>query len=273
MRKESLTGRLLRWAGLCALYLLTRAMVFLPWVWNGFPRNAELTLAVRCLAALLILVLAVLPEHGFHCWYVMRMNGDDSAPYSYARAIRVGLCRLTRVSWAFLPAAAVPVLIGYIMDNSFKMLGVFRDIGDIFAGSRQYNYDVGLSVLLVAGLVFLVLFLVFWYRGTPNDYLRSVTPFRKARFDRLALRNFALAVLPYLLWGLILALFMTPLIASYRSLLEKVGNLGDVIREVLGQHRFVLEMAFVLVLVYCPLWCVRKRGAAKEAAAMKSHEA
>ena len=82
MPKESLTGRLLRWAGLCALYLLTRALLFMPWIWSGFPRSAELTLAVRCLAALLILVLAVLPEHGFHCWYVMRMNGDDSTPYS-----------------------------------------------------------------------------------------------------------------------------------------------------------------------------------------------
>ena len=42
------------WAGLSVLYVLTRGMLVLPWVFLNIPKNDDLTTVLRCAVTLLI---------------------------------------------------------------------------------------------------------------------------------------------------------------------------------------------------------------------------
>ena len=257
------------WAGLSVLYVLTRGMLVLPWVFLNIPKNDDLTTVLRCAVTLLIWMFVVLPEHGFHCWTFMRMNGDDDTPYSYWKALKIGLYRALRVSYAAVPVVALSLLLYYTMTSNIGSLRILKDIGSIFGAQRRYGYDVGLAIILVVLLVSLIVLAVFWYRHTPNDYLRTVRPFRLVRFDGLTVRNFVLAAAAYVLWTVILYLFLFAQLSEYSGLMAKMTKLPRALRTVLSQREFLLEMGLVLILVYCPLWCVRKHGAAKSAAKMR----
>ena len=269
-KQESKPGkRMAVWAGLSVLYVLTRGMLVLPWVFLDIPKNDGLTLALRCAVTLLIWLFIVLPEHGFHCWAIMHMNGDDSTPYSYWKALRIGLYRVLRVSYAAVPAVALFILLYYTMTSNIGSLRILKDIGSIFGTQRRYGYDVGLGVVLGALAVSLVVLLIFWYRHTPNDYLRCIRPFRLVRFDSLTVRNFLLAAVAYILWSVILYLFLSAHLSEYSGLMAKATKFPKVLRMVFEQREFRVDMGLVLVFVYCPLWCVRKYGAAKAAVRMR----
>ncbi len=268
MSKRELWKKLAVWVSLCLLFVLTRGLIAAPWLWLRVPRNSSLTLVLRCVCSFAAWLLAAMPEHGYHCWRVMRLNGDETGKYSYFRALKVGLYRVLRVSEAAVPAAGLVVLLYYIMNSSFGVLRILKDIGSNFGAQRRYGYDVGLGVILAALVISLIALAILWYRGTPNDYLRTVRPFRKARFDRLTLKNFCLAAVAYLLWGAIAYAFFSARMEQVNGLLSRVTKLPRVIRDVLRQREFLTYMGLVLALVYCPLWCVRKRGAAKAAAQM-----
>ena len=272
-KQNSLTGRKLAvWAGLSLLFVLTRALLALPWLLIEIPRNDDLTTVIRCAATLLIWVFIVLPEHRFHCWVIMRLNGDDGGQYSYLGAIRLGLYRFVRVSYAAVPAIALALLLYYTMTSNFGALKILKEIGSvgsIFGAQRRYGYDVGLGILLGALMIFLIVLIVRWFRHTPNDYLGTVRPFRKAPFDRLALRNGLLAAAAYVLWLVILVLFLKARVSEANGLMSKMTKAGTALKSMMTQREFQLEMGLVLLFVYCPLWCVRKYGAAKAAARMR----
>lgn len=272
-KQNSFSGQKLAvWAGLSLLFILTRALLALPWLLIDIPRSNDLTTVVRCAATLLIWVFIVLPEHRFHCWTIMRLNGDDGGKYTYFGAIRLGLYRFLKVIYAAVPAIALALLLYYTMTSNFGALKILKDIGSvgsIFGAQRRYGYDVGLGILLGALLICLVILIIRWFRYTPNDYLGTLKPFRKAAFDRLALRNFLLAAVAYVLWMLILMLFLKAQVSGASGLMSKVTKAGTALTTMMEQREFRLEMVLVLILVYCPLWCVRKYGAAKAAARMR----
>ena len=269
-QKRLTVRRLLEWAGLCALFVLTRAMLVLPWLLIQIPRRETLAMVWRTAASLLVWAAVVLPEHGFHCWYVMRMHGDDKAPYSYLKALKVGLYRTLRVCYAIVPALVMTLLLYYIMySENFGSMKIFKVFGSVFGSQRSYGYDTGAVFMVALLLVFWALTAFLWYLHTPNDYLRTVRPLRKFRFDGRPAVSFLMAVAAYALWGVILYRGLHHQMQDYDKFFEKVIHISKAVKDMLKQRSFRLEMALVLVLVYCPLWCLRKNSAARAAAALK----
>ena len=271
-RQEGWGHRLAVWAGLCVLYVVTRGLMALPWLVIRIPRNNDLTMAIRVGSSFLVWLFMVLPEHGYHCWRIMRMRGDAEEPYSYWRALRLGLYRVMRVSYAAVPAVVLTLLLYYVMTSSFGALRILKDIGSvgsIFGVQRRYGYDVGTGILLGGIVLSLALLVICWYRHTPNDYLRSIRPFRVVRFDGLTVRNFLLAAVAYTAWIVITLVYLNAQLAEFDGLMAKVIKLRPAIRAILRQREYLVYMILVLALMYCPLWCVRKYGAAEAAARMR----
>ena len=271
-KREWMNGKnLAAWAGLSLLFVVTRALLVLPWMLITVPRNDGLTTVLRCAATLLIWVFAVLPEHRFHCWAIMRLNGDDGSKYSYFQAILYGLRRFLHVSYAAVPAVALALLFYYTMTSNLGSLKILKNIGNVLTvfGIKTHGYDAGLGIIIGGLIVFLIVLAVRWYRHTPSDYLGGAGPLRKAPFDRLTVRNFLLAAVAYVLWAVILILFMKSSVSGVSGLMRKASKAVEAMHGMLTRREFRLEMGLVLVLVYCPLWCVRKYGAAKAAARMR----
>ncbi len=275
MRKQGLWKTGLAWAGLCAVFLLTRTMLALPWVLLRDRRETVAVIVLRCFATLLVWLFAVLPEHGFHCWAAMRLSRQKTQSYSYFNALKVSLYRVFRVSYAVIPAAGLAVFLYYLLygsTGSLMPLNTFKNIGILFTSQRRFSYDVGLAVLLGVLALFVILFLICWYPHTPNDYLQSIRPFRRTRFDGRAMCGFLMAVPAYALWMLVFCLFMAPRLSEYSGLMNKALKLTDVLSLTFSQRAFRVEMALILVLVYCPFWCLRKRSGARAAARMAEAE-
>ncbi len=271
-KQEWMNGKnLASWAGLSLLFVVTRGLLALPWMLIAIPRNNDLTTVLRCAATLVIWALIVLPEHRFHCWAIMRMNGEDTGRYSYWRAIRHGLVRFLHVSWAAVPAIALALLLYYTLTSSIGALRILKDIGSItnLVGIKTHGYDAGLGIIMAALAIFLAVLIVRWYVHTPCDYLDRLKPMYKASFDGLTLRNFLLAAAAYVLWALILVLFLRAKVSGAKGLMQKASKAVSALQEMATHREFRLEMGLVLLLVYCPLWCVRKQGAAKAAANLR----
>ena len=272
-KQEWMNGKnLASWAGLSLLFVVTRGLLALPWMLIAIPRNNDLTTVLRCAATLVIWALIVLPEHRFHCWAIMRMNGDESGRYGYWQAIMLGLDRTLYIIWAVVPAIALALLLYYTMTSnigSLKILKSIGSIGNVFTGQTRPNYDLGLAIIIAGLLVYLVLVLVYWYRHTPCDYLGRLKSMYTAPYDGLALRNFLLAAAAYVLWALILLLFLRAKVSGAKGLMQKASKAVSALQEMATHREFRLEMGLVLLLVYCPLWCVRKQGAAKAAANLR----
>ena len=260
------------WAGLSLLFVLTRGLLALPWLLISIPKRFGLTLALQCGITLAVWLLAVNPERRFHCRAAMLLAGEAQAPFSYREALRLGLSHFLRASWAAVPAAGLALLMDYVLNSSSNLasMRMLQDIGSVASlfGVQRPTYDVGLGVLLAANVLFLVLLLILWYRATPNDYLGVVRPHRRAPFDRLALRNFLLAAVAYILWGIVLYVNLSRQLSVRSGLMAKALHIQAALREIMHRREALLELWLVL-LVYCPLWCVRKYGAAKAAARLR----
>ena len=183
------------------------------------------------------------------------------------------LYRVGRVWYAAVPAAAVAVLLYYILNSNIGALRILKDVGSIFGSQRRYGYDLGLALLLGVLAAFVVLLLFRWYRHTPNDYLGTVRPFRKAPYNGAALGSALMAAAAYILWGLILYLHVNAELSALSGLMSKMTKLPGILQKVFGHREFRVEMGLVLLLVYCPLWCVRKRLAVKAAARLRDDAA
>ena len=252
-------------AGLSVLFVLTRAALLLPWLLISLPDKVS-QLVLQCVLTAALWLLVVMPETGLRCRAFMRLNGDKKGRFSWLQALRVGLKRTLRAAWILLPTAAVALfLYYYIAVGDFTLMSVMRNIGTFVSG-QQDGYDVGLGAVIALLAVCLIVLLFAWYRHTPNDYLGTLKPFLKAPYDRLALRNALLAAAAYVLWAVILYLNLSSQLSAYSGLMAKAFHVRPELAALLKQRVFRVEMSLVLILVYCPLWCVRKRGAAKAAA-------
>ncbi len=276
MQKQDWTKgkRLCAWAGLSVLFVVLRCLLALPWLYLEAGRNKALTTLLRCAVTLAVWLFAVLPSHRFFGWAAMRLHGEkDSGSFSYSGALKLELRRFLHVSGAAVPAAALLLLLYHtLLGSDFKVLAVLRDIGTVgalFGMPNRPGYDVGFGIVLTAFLVFLLILAVLWFRGTPNDYLGSVQPFRRARWDGRVLSSFLMALAAYVLWAVILYLHLAPMISRVSGLMAKAARSVNSLSEVFSQREFAVEMLLVLILVYCPLWCVRKYSAAKAAARMR----
>lgn len=268
--RKRLSGRQLAiWAGLCAMFVLSRALMVLPWLMIHL-RNRSLMMILRFAATALIWVMCVLPEQRLHCWCIMRMHGDTKERYSYGKALKLELYRVLRILYAVLPAIVLGLLVYYIVDiGSFDAMRILKTVGSVFGKQRSYGYDTGLAALLGMLTLFGVLILMLWYRYTPNDYLGTIKPFRHVGVTRVTVRNFCLAFVAYALWGVILYIYLADELIGFEGLFRKVVHLKAAIRSVFKHRQFRVEMALVLVFLYCPLWCLRKNAAAREAAALR----
>ena len=270
-QKTGAAVSLFRWAGLSLLFVLTRALLAIPWLLDELSRDHDLDLFLRCAATLLIWLLAVAPEHAFRCGCIARAEGLKARPFM--QSLRVTLYRVGRVWYAAVPAAAVAVLLYYILNSNIGALRILKDVGSIFGSQRRYGYDLGLALLLGVLAAFVVLLLFRWYRHTPNDYLGTVRPFRKAPYNGAALGSALMAAAAYILWGLILYLHVNAELSALSGLMSKMTKLPGILQKVFGHREFRVEMGLVLLLVYCPLWCVRKRLAVKAAARLRDDAA
>ena len=275
MQKQDWTNgkRLCAWAGLSALFVALRCLLVLPWVYLEAGRNKELTTLLRCAVTLVLWLFMVLPAHRFCGWAAMRLRGEDGGSFSYPGELRLGLHRFLRVSGAAVPSAALGLLLYYTLAGSnLKTLAVLRDIGSVgtlLGMPERLGYDMGFGIVLVSLMIFLVVLAVLWFRGTPNDYLGTLRPFRRARFDRRAFVSFLLAAIAYVLWAVILYLHMAPIVSGVNGLMRKATRAVNSFDEIFAQRAFAVEMLLVLILVYCPLWCLRKNSAARAAAEMR----